>query len=650
MRKVFSIFLSLLLILTAVPQNINAEETELPFLVDYGASQSKVEDDGRKIIFETTGYDFWNTKDTSSIYVLKKQEFPYGELCTAEFSATLQEIDAMTDKVITRGSMGIMIRKSLNEDSAFAMFRVDAIGGAMAIYRPSDGENSKYSRLTIGEYPVKMKIVRKGNNVILETFNGGEWSSVFTTSVDLGKEHYCAIGGFSHTQGEWIGAEFTDIEYSYESKYNPEDYAQYEETRTLTSDLLAWENFADGSLIEGEEAPLNPIWKGAPQYIITEPDDKGNKAWRRQGVTGFLYIGENEWTDYEISVDLKFMSEINNAITYIVFRNHAMEAITGSRYYLGFTENNKLILYGQVNEGAMWAMQSLAEYTLPYKYQDGIQRTLKVRAVDDVFTVYVDDEFMFEAKDTIYPLLNGSVGLYTENADVQISEFIVRKIDDGYGEIQNRSYNQLPDGVEYHSDLVSYVIDKYENVPFENTYSGRFKDVGKEHWAFDYINSLAKKKIINGKENYQYFPEAAITREEFVKIIVTALGINPSEEKSGFTDVPEDAWFNGYVKAAYDAGLISGISDSEFGVGQNVTREDAAVIINRAFELQQNDKKAQFTDSDMISDYAMDAVNALVYSGIITGFADGSFKPKNTATRAEVAKLVMTVLNFEGGK
>lgn len=650
MKKVFSVFLPLMLILSIVPPNINAEEKNFPFLVDYGESQSKVEDDGKKIVFETTGYDFWNTKDTSSIYVLKKQEFPYGELCTAEFSATLQEIDVKTDKIITRGSMGIMIRKSLKEDAAFAMFRVDAIGGAMAIYRPSDGENAKYSRMTIGEYPVKMKIVRKGNNIILETFNGGKWESLFTTSVDLGKEHYCAIAGFSHTQGEWIGAEFTDIEYEYESKYNPEDYAQYKETRTLTNDLLVWENFGDGSLVEGEETPLNPIWKGAPQYIITEPDDKGNKAWRRQGVTGFLYIGENEWTDYEISVDLKFMSEINNAITYLVFRNHAMDAITGSRYYLGFTENNKLVLYGQVNEQAMWSMQSLGECTLPYKYQDGIQRTLKVRAVDDVFTVYIDDNLMFETKDTIYPLLNGSVGLYTENADVKISEFIVRKIDDGYGELQNKSYNQLPYGVEYHSDLVSHIIDTYENVPFESTYGGMFTDVLKEHWAYDYINSLAKKKIINGKENYRYFPDAAITREEFVKIIVTLLEINPSEEKSEFTDVSENAWFKGYVKSAYDAGLVSGVSDSEFGVGKNITREDVAVIINRAFEFQQNDKKVDFTDSDIISDYARDAVNALVCNGIINGFSDGTFRPKDVATRAEIAKIVMTVLNFEGGK
>ena len=115
-------------------------------------------------------------------------------------------------------------------------------------------------------------------------------------------------------------------------------------------------------------------------------------------------------------------------------------------------------------------------------------------------------------------------------------------------------------------------------------------------------------------------------------------------------DVPEDAWYYESVCAAFDNGVITGISDELFGAGMNITRQDIAVISQRAIEKagknKPNDNEYKdFSDKDSISDYALDAVIALMKNGIINGYDDGSFIPLGYATRAETAVIIYNIHN-----
>ncbi len=169
-----------------------------------------------------------------------------------------------------------------------------------------------------------------------------------------------------------------------------------------------------------------------------------------------------------------------------------------------------------------------------------------------------------------------------------------------------------------------------------------FSDV-KNHWAKADIEKMAAEGIVSGFSDGTFKPEGKITRAEFAKIICKVLNL---AEASGdkFTDVGEKAWFAPFVYAANEHGLINGVADNLFAPDENITREDATVILYRllAKEGVAFDAKASFTDSEFISDYARDAVAYLAADGIIKG-ANGAFNPKNNLTRAEAVTLISRI-------
>lgn len=177
-----------------------------------------------------------------------------------------------------------------------------------------------------------------------------------------------------------------------------------------------------------------------------------------------------------------------------------------------------------------------------------------------------------------------------------------------------------------------------------------FSDLSGYEWAEDSIISLYNKGIINGQGDGRFCPGDNVKREEFVKILVEALEVEEDGASGVFSDVDETMWYAPYVNKAYAAGWINGISRDKFGVGDNITRQDMAVILYRIaklnkVELPQN-KSIVFADEYMISDYAKEAVSTLAGAGIINGNPDGSFSAQNNATRAETIMLVNAFLEI----
>ena len=101
--------------------------------------------------------------------------------------------------------------------------------------------------------------------------------------------------------------------------------------------------------------------------------------------------------------------------------------------------------------------------------------------------------------------------------------------------------------------------------------------------------------------------------------------------------------------AAYHAGIVKGISEDFFGINKPITRQDAAVILKRAadykvMELKNSREYDGFSDSDDISDYAKESVDALYRSGVINGMPGGLFMPNNPCTRAETAQMIYGII------
>ena len=171
-----------------------------------------------------------------------------------------------------------------------------------------------------------------------------------------------------------------------------------------------------------------------------------------------------------------------------------------------------------------------------------------------------------------------------------------------------------------------------------------FTDLENYSWAEDAIYDLKEKGIISGVSEDEFLPEGELTREQAVKILCISAGIEAVNEPSGFSDVDDSQWYAGYIAAAKDKGLINGISETEFGVGEKITRQDFAVMIQRVFKLSGNVGKVNLSDFEDVSDYAEEAVSVLVENGIISGYTDASFKPFNNCNRAEAAVIIHRVL------
>ena len=179
----------------------------------------------------------------------------------------------------------------------------------------------------------------------------------------------------------------------------------------------------------------------------------------------------------------------------------------------------------------------------------------------------------------------------------------------------------------------------------DNTYKeSEFSDVSRHHWAYDYIIDMSRDNIINGYEG-KFRPDDKITRGEFVKILVTALGVDTAGNCS-FSDVQKDAWYYKYVAAAEKNGFVMG-NGNMFFPDKNISRQDAAVIIFRAMGLKSG-SSVEFSDRAEISDYAISAVSALYETGIINGMGDGSFAPTESITRAQTAKMISIAIEKEG--
>lgn len=169
-----------------------------------------------------------------------------------------------------------------------------------------------------------------------------------------------------------------------------------------------------------------------------------------------------------------------------------------------------------------------------------------------------------------------------------------------------------------------------------------FNDLQSCAWAKDAIYALYNMGIVSGYDDNSFRPNNNVTREEFVTMVVNYMGINENASCS-FADVNENAWYYPYVAKAYASGLISGIGENKFGIGMNITRQDAVVVLARIDDSSYTDNGINYTDAELIADYAVEAVKKLTAQGIISGNPDGSFNPNGFLTRAEAAQMIYSI-------
>lgn len=310
---------------------------------------------------------------------------------------------------------------------------------------------------------------------------------------------------------------------------------------------------------------------------------------------------------YRVSLSGKSSSLNTTATVEVIVRNASGDIIAQKSDTMGASERSMTITMPYARDGFTIGRTVTVEVTFEV---NGVVRQLKTRDGDEL------------AECTVYRASTSS-----SNGN--------------HGPSGSNVYNPIGNGTTYPSasPSPSPSADPDGNEQL-------FNDIDNYDWAKESIEGLYYAGIVNGMEEHVFNPAGEVTREQFAKMVVQLFNIPLGDTASTFEDVDPNQWYAPYITAAVNAGFIQGQSDTYFGIGESIMRQDMATILYRALGDRGEKAELSFTDSDNIASYATEAVKTLVGLGVINGYSDNTFLPRGTATRAEAAKMIWGVYNI----
>lgn len=180
-----------------------------------------------------------------------------------------------------------------------------------------------------------------------------------------------------------------------------------------------------------------------------------------------------------------------------------------------------------------------------------------------------------------------------------------------------------------------------------------FIDVKPGVWYYEAVEYAAENGLFAGTSANTFDPNKGMTRGMFVAVLGRKAGVDISvTDTSRFNDVNVSQYFAPYVEWAAEHGIVSGISENSFAPEKQISREQIAAILYRYAERTGNDisidsiKFEVFPDKGSVSTYAKQAMQWAVSHAIING-SDGKLDPQGTATRSQVAQILLNAKDLK---
>lgn len=180
-----------------------------------------------------------------------------------------------------------------------------------------------------------------------------------------------------------------------------------------------------------------------------------------------------------------------------------------------------------------------------------------------------------------------------------------------------------------------------------------FEDVPEDHWAFDAILYLYENKLISGMSDTEYGMGQQIRRGDFVLMLYGALGSPEILTFAEFNDVDESDYYYDAISWASSAGVVSGIGDGAFGAKSSITREQALLILYKAYgtlglevPIASLSTLSQYSDQGDVSSYALQALASLSAQGVISDSTTKVY-PTTPLTRESMALYLYEMLHYE---
>lgn len=168
----------------------------------------------------------------------------------------------------------------------------------------------------------------------------------------------------------------------------------------------------------------------------------------------------------------------------------------------------------------------------------------------------------------------------------------------------------------------------------------KFPDVPAALWSAAFVERAALMGIVTGYTDGLYRPEAKITRAEFAEMLVKAFGLTASGG-TGFSDT-QGHWASEAIVALQANGVIMGYADGSFHPKQEITRAEIVTMLAR---LTNYVTSTSTPFSDVSTNWAAEQINAFANAGIISGKGNGAFKPNEAASRAESVVMIIRLLD-----
>ncbi len=198
-----------------------------------------------------------------------------------------------------------------------------------------------------------------------------------------------------------------------------------------------------------------------------------------------------------------------------------------------------------------------------------------------------------------------------------------------------------------HASQYAIVIDTHSHATVD--VSDLFIDVAPNAWYKDAVQYAYDQGLMTGVSDTEFAPEQTTTRAMIVSILARLEGVTTAQA-AGFADVDDNDWYATAVNWAASVGVVNGYEDNTFRPNTAITREQlAAILMNYAaykgYDVSARADLSHYSDADSISSWANDVLLWAVAEGLLTGVTDDTIAPQAHATRAQVAAILQRFLS-----
>ena len=176
--------------------------------------------------------------------------------------------------------------------------------------------------------------------------------------------------------------------------------------------------------------------------------------------------------------------------------------------------------------------------------------------------------------------------------------------------------------------------------------SKSFSDVPLTYWGIDAVDFVSSREIFIGTSDSIFTPEGTINRGMIATVLYRLENTPTLTDIISFSDVGGNEWYTDAIQWAAENNIMSGYGNNRFGPMDSVTREQLAVILynytaSNGISVEAAGDLSVFHDAEDTSDWAKEAISWAVGVGLLSGKGNGILDPTGTATRAEVAQMLM---------